>query len=105
MGVSSGRIEIRDLEGSTTHEVGTVGTTPVDLPSSADKAISELLINTQAIDSATKTLQISFDGGTNYFTLKRNTLVGWSVKGRLQQIKVKGSAASTNYDILINFEK
>jgi hypothetical protein len=96
--------EVRDTDGSTTHETGTVGTTPIQLPSSPGLTISEVLINTQSITSQANKLLVSFDGGTTFMTFKRNTIVGWSVKSKPTQIDIKGNNAGVEYDILINFE-
>jgi len=92
-----------DLSGNSDHFTATVGTTPVSLPTVADKDISAVLINTQEISPSSKRLLVSFDGGTKFLTLKRNTIIGWSPRGPLKQIVVKGSVASVEYDIVINF--
>lgn len=92
--------EIKDLEGSTVVYSGTATTTPANVPSSAGAIISGALVeNTGSLD-----LQISYDGGTTYFTLGRGENVSWTIKGRITQIKVKTPSSTTTYQAIVNFE-
>ena len=97
--------EMQDLSGESKHFNGTVGTTPISIPSSPDKVISEVLFKCPAKQTGTRNCFISFDAGTTFFDLEEGEYVAWSYKGRQKQIQVKGSAAGTAYQVLINFEE
>lgn len=103
-----GKLEIdqSDLTGTTTHFAATVGTTEISLPPSpvSGKIVSEVLINTQIIDSTAQRLLVSFNGGSTFMTFKRNTVIGWFVRGQHPQIKIKGNEAGVPYDVIINLE-
>lgn len=97
-----------DQTGKTLQFTGTVGTTAIKLPTSpvADHVVAEVLVNTQRISSTAKKLLVSYDGGTTFMEIKRNTLVGWFIRaeGR-SQIDIKGNVAGVEYDIVVNLEE
>lgn len=82
------------------HFNGTVGTTAIQIPSSAGDDISEVLIHNTT--SANRDLLISFDGGTTFKTLTPDANIIWNVKEGITQIHIKGSAAATSYEIVMN---
>jgi hypothetical protein len=96
--------ETRDNEGYTSHFNGVVGTTPISIPASpvADEIISEIMI--KAGNNSFKILFISFDNGASWFDLQTNGALGWTPKGNVTQVKIKGSDADTLYQILLNRE-
>lgn len=96
--------ETQDLDGATTHYSGTVGTTAVAIPAVAGSVISEVVIKCPYQTPVSKKLLVSFDGGTNFFTLDPGDFIGWSVKGRRTQIHIKGSTAGVAYDVILNRE-
>ncbi len=96
--------ESRDTEGDTIHENGTVGTSAVNLPASAAGVISEFTLECMETNSKTQTLSVSMDGGTKFKTLQPGDQLTWSPKGNLTQIKIKGGAAATEYETIINRE-
>ncbi len=79
---------------------GTVGTTAIDLPAVAAGEIKVMIISVPQQTPVSKKLQFSIDGGTNYFTLSVGGMVGWEPSD-ISQIKVRGSVAGVNYDILL----
>ena len=95
--------EMQDLEGSTINYSGTVGTSSINLPTSADKNISEVMFKCPYQTPLTIRCQISYDG-TTYFDLMPGEFVGWSVKGFKKQIKIKANHAGVTYQTVINFE-
>lgn len=97
--------EMQDLIGQTKHYNGTISTSPTTLPAVADKTISEVIFKCPYQTPQTKTCSISFDGGTTYFTLAVGEFLGWSVKGEIEQVKIKGSTSGVTYDMLINYEE
>lgn len=97
---AKGNTEISDNRGTTVAYTGTATTTVANVPSVAGEAISQCLV--QSLD---KNLEVSFDGGTTYFPFERNGLLTWDVKGRPTQLKVRTSAATCPYRIIINFEE
>lgn len=96
-------METQDLIGTTAHYNGIVGTTQINIPTTAGNVISEVLLKCPA-QSGQKQCFISFDGGTNFFTLEEGEFIGWAYKGEQKQVQIKGSAASTEYQIIVNFE-
>ena len=99
------QFETEDISGNTLHDNGTVGATPVLVPSSPSGVITEILIENLPTNSATKKLLISFDGGTKYKTLGGpGTSYIWSPKGGLQQVYIKGNVSNVAYEAVINTE-
>ena len=96
--------ESRDYLGSTDHFNGTVGTTPVSVPSVAGNIIQSVLIS-NTNNAFSKTILVSFDAGTNFFTIPRRGSLAAKVKGALTQIQIKGGAAGTDYEILMHREE
>lgn len=97
--------ETQDLDGSTVHYNGSVGTTPIAIPTVADNIIAEFWIE-NVIDNSpvTKRLEFSCDGGITYTELRLSESMAWTPKGRIKQIYIKASAASTNYKMIVNYE-
>lgn len=103
MGISSGVVETENLSGVTAHYNGTVGTTPVNIPSVAGGVIQSILIDNTNTDS-TKALEVSFDGGTNYKTIGSGSSLSFTLKGDLTQVSLRGAVAACDYEILLNTE-
>lgn len=97
--------EIQDMDGSTVHYNSSVGTTPVAIPTVADKEISEFWIE-NPIDNTpvTETLSFSCDGGATYTALKVGESMVWTPKGGIKQIYIVGSTASVDYKMIVNYE-
>lgn len=97
--------ETKDLQGTTGHFNGTVGTSAIDVPAVAGNPISEVLIkNPTSNTPITKVLKVSFDGGVTYLSLSVGEFIIWPVKGELTQFKIQGSVAGVEYEILLNRE-
>lgn len=97
--------EIQDLDGSTKAFNGTVGTSATAIPTVADKEIAEFWIENNINNSpATDRLLFSCDGGTTYTELAIGESMSWTPKGRIRQLFIKGSTASVDYKLLVNFE-
>lgn len=100
MPISSGSTtEIRDLDGSTKAYSGTATTTETNIPTVADKIISQVTITCDG-----NNFQVSFDGGSTYFTMEKRDTLCQDVKGKITQIKVKTTSSTVNYKTIINFE-
>lgn len=93
--------ETQDIGGDTLHFNGNVGTSPVAIPSVAGLRIQEIIVDNRNI-APNKDLLISFDGGTNFKTIGGGEALRWLVYGGLTQILLKGSDATTPYEILMN---
>jgi hypothetical protein len=92
-----------DTSGSTTHFNGSVGTSDETIPLVAGNAITSLILENMAPeDQVDKVLYISFDGGTNYKTIRVNRIFTADPKGDLTQIKVKGAVADCPYELIMN---
>ena len=94
--------EVGDTRGTTEHYNGTVGVSPVAVPASAGTAIDEVFIMNPSTNDDDTVLSVSFDDGVNFIELSRRDGLIWGVKGRKTQIRVKGSVADTDYQILMN---
>jgi hypothetical protein len=91
--------EISDNLGSTVAYTGTATTSVQNVPSVADKVISGFGLTVSG-----NNVQISVDGGTTFFNVPRRGSITWDVKGEIQQLQIKTSFGSTDFDLLINFE-
>jgi hypothetical protein len=96
--------ETQDLEGTTAHFNGSLTTSSVAVPTTGTTIISELLFKCPYQTPTTRNCQISFDGGTTFFTIDVGEFIAWSVKGRRTQVHVKSNTASTSYIMVINRE-
>ena len=97
--------EIQDMDGSTVHYNSTVGTTPVAIASVGNKEVSEFWIENPLENTpVTKRLSFSCDGGTTYTELRIGESMIWTPKGRIREIYIKASAASTSYKMIVNYE-
>ena len=87
--------------GSLEHENGSVGVGVVDIPSVAGAVIASVLIeNTHS----TNNLLVSFDAGVTFKTLEPDDVLCGKLRGALTQFKIKGSAASTTYEMILSLE-
>lgn len=96
-----------DVTGETRQYVGTVGTTAIDLPPApiAGRFVAEVMFNTQELGAQNQRLLYSYDGGVTFQSLKRNTILGWFVRGQQTGIKIKANTGTVNYDVTVNFEE
>jgi len=102
---AASQFEQKDIVGETVHNNQTVGTTVVAVPAVADKAIAEALIRCPTGQPGNKQCLVSFDSSIGPFlTLSEGEFVGWSIKGYKTQFWIKGAAASTDVETIINFE-
>lgn len=104
MGFSQGTVETQDLQGTTDHFNGTVGTSPVSIPTVGTTYIQEVLIDCPASNQPSKNLLVSFDAGATFKTLVPGANLAWTLKGNRTQIQIKGSSASVAYEIILNRE-
>lgn len=95
--MAGSQTDIRDQSGTTVHASFTATTTPTNFPSSPGNLISDVIIVTPEDDL----VEISFDGGTNYFPICCS--FAWAPK-QVAQIKVKTSSATAAVYILANLE-
>lgn len=104
MAESLPQFESKDDLGTTQQFTGSVGTSNASIPAVAGNAISEVLIRNPTSNLITKNLLFSFDGGTTFQSLSTGEAIIWTMKGRPTQIIIKGSAAATNYEVILNRE-
>ena len=89
--------------GSTTTFNGTVGTSVVNIPSSAGAIIYEALIRCPSQTPQSNILYACFDGsGTNFHELKPGESVACSIRGGQTQVKIKGNVAAVKYEVTLN---
>ena len=100
------QFEMTDTKGSTIHYDDNVGTTPIAIPTVADKIIGGFWIENDINNSpAHERLSFSCDGGTTYTELAIGESLAWTPKGDVKQIYIKGSTASVDYQMIINYEE
>lgn len=106
--LGAGRVaqfEQKDIVGETKHYNQTEGTTAVAVPAVAGKPIAEALIRCPSGQTGIKQCLISFEAiGGPFLTLSEGEFVAWSIKGYKTQFWIKGAAASTNFEMIVNFE-
>jgi hypothetical protein len=90
-----------NTSGTTHHFNGTVSTTPASIPAVAGNVITSIYIeNFNNLGGVN--LLISFDAGTTFKTIERDAALYVEPKGDLTQVVIKGSSATTNYEIILN---
>lgn len=97
--------DVQDQYGSSDHFNGIVGTTPIQVPSSAGNTISEFLIECMESTPKGATLHFSLDGGTTYKTMTAGDMIIFTPKGPINQIYLQGSEADVVYEMIINREQ
>ena len=86
-----------DTHGTPQHFNGVVGTSATTLtPSSTTTAI---LVFNPTTNASNVTLSVSFDSGTTFFDLIRGATL--SIECEVSSLQIKGSSATTNYQILV----
>lgn len=95
--------EMQDLSGSTVNYSSTVGTSPINIPTVANKVISEVFFKCSSQTPASIRCYVSFDGST-YLTLLPGEAIGWSIKGNKKQIVARGSTSGVVWEAIINYE-
>ena len=98
------QFEYQDLLGSSKLFTGTVGTTPINIPSSPGGKIAsvEVYCPKQALN---RVLSFSIDDGTTYQDLEPVEGQYLQLRGGLTQIKIKGNVAGVQYQIYMNREE
>lgn len=106
--VAAGRstqFEQKDLLGSTTHFVLTVGTSPQLVPAVAGKTIAEAMVRCRfQTPFSTRRCLVAFDSTTNFIELRPGEYVAWPLKGYLKQITVQAATAGTVIEVILNRE-
>jgi len=98
------QMEIVDNVGDTTSYVGTVGTTPIQIPGVAGSNINEMMVHCPTQTPVTALLYFSFDG-VAYHQLSTGEALMWPVKGSKKQIYVKASVAGVAYEVILNTDQ
>lgn len=93
-----------DLAGTTNQINGTATTVPSFAPISAGNSISQILVRSVLENAKENKLLVSFDSGSNFFTLNRSESLIWSLKGDVKQIILKSSQNSADYELIFNQE-
>lgn len=100
------QLEIIDTEGDTVHFNGpSAVTTAINVPSVAGGVISEVLIMVDPDNTPTTAkLEVSFDGGANWYPVYIGGTLTWTPKGNVTQFKVKASIIGLKYYGILNRE-
>lgn len=101
---NAGSSEVFGGAGGTS--LGTITTTPQNVPSVADKVISSYIVVTDGIGG--RELLVSDDGGTTFFAVPKKSSLEWDAKGFVTQIQIKSDSSTidgADVQIKINFEE
>jgi hypothetical protein len=90
---------VDETKGSSIAYSGTATVTPAGVPGTADKTISGASI----WNRSGQNLELSFDGGTTYFSLERKSFVSHAISGEIDQVFVKTLSGTADYEMVINF--
>ena len=109
MAHQSPEFEQQDVLGKTRHFNGSVGTSSVLVPVAPLGKITRAYIKNDISNSFFQTLKVALDGNTDYVTLQQGEYIEWGPKNNasgtpIQQIRIEGSSANTNYEIIMDFE-
>jgi len=99
--------EIVDSEGTTIHISGTsANTNAFNVPTSPTTKISSFLLvaDPENLPVPTAKIEISLDGGTNWYPVFSGGNLCWTIKGDVKQIKLKASHVGLKYYGLMNLE-
>ena len=92
--------ELKDREGTTTLFVASATVTPTDYPAVAGTCIVEFYIDNMDEDES---LEVSWDGGTSYKTIKAGCFLGWSLKGAITQLKIRrAGTVDVPFELILN---
>jgi hypothetical protein len=95
--VSRRGLDTYSIKGTPQHFNGTVGTTATTIiPTTTTIAI---LVSNPGTNAGGVTLEVSFDGGINFFTIERRGSL--AIETEVSSFQIKGSVAGTAYEILV----
>lgn len=89
--------EVGDSGVEVVSAAGTVTTTPIDLPTSAAGALTDVMIQCGVDNTSTLRLDVSLDGGTTYHRLAPGMTLSWNMSGVATQIKIKSASGTVQY--------
>ncbi len=97
--------EQKDLLGSTTQFLLTVGTSPQSVPTTPTTVIAEAMVRCPfQTPFSTRRCLVAFDNSTNWVTLRPGEFIAWPVKGYKKQITVQAATAGTTIEVILNRE-
>ena len=92
-----GRLHVHTVEGAPQHFNGTVGTSAIDI--TPDGYSSQILIKNPKSNDCACELQVSFNGGTDFFTIERRASL--CIDTEVNSFKLKANQAGCSYEILV----
>lgn len=98
------QFEYSDNAGTTTQVSGTVGTTPISIPSPAGNAISQFVIVCKIDQPRSNRLLVYADQGSDPITLRPGGSYSLDLKGSPTQIDIQGNVAGVEYEAVFNRE-
>lgn len=106
----SPEFETTDELGQTRQYSGTVGTTPINIPSSPFRSIDSFLLRCPNQSPTSRRIEFSLNGGVNWMTLGVGEYIGWSPRkdssgNDIVQILIRSNTAGTAYEAIINFSQ
>ena len=96
--------ESTDKLGTTSQYDGVVGVAPISIPAIAGNDIGDFIIQCPFDQADTNTLKVSINGGLNFLTMQPAGFWGWTPKGGVKQLVIKGNVAGVKYEVVLNRE-
>lgn len=88
--------------GETLQFAGLVGVLPIPIPNVPGNTIKTALIRCPSQTPLTNRLLYSLDDGTTFHTLAPGEFIGWSLRGDVLQIQIKGNVENVEYEVTLN---
>lgn len=98
------QFEITDQVGTSEIYSGSVNATGTNIPAVAGDPIDCFAIRCTPDQPQATRLQFSYDGGSNWITLRVSESAEWELRGYITQIKIRsaGTLATAMYEIMMN---
>ena len=92
----------KDVSGDTL-QFATAVTTVISLPTVAGNNKTSVLFRCAPDQAQARRLEYSLDGGSTFGALAPGEAIGWSPKGAVTQVQIRGQGdTSTDYEVIIN---
>ena len=91
-------------DGQTTLARGSVGTTAILVPAVAGDRIVSFSARSATDNNAARRMEVSIDGGANFWVLRPGEDVGGDLAGNITQIWIRAQANTLIYEVAVTTE-
>jgi hypothetical protein len=92
------------VSGSTTLDSNSVGTVAVLIPAVAGDIILSFSARSATGNAAARRMEVSIDGGVNFWVLRAGESVGGDIAGSITQIWIRAQASTLDYEVVVTTE-